>query len=93
METSFNCSTAIFQLGKRILYQVRMDLFICNFIALLKIFSKRSFKEGKNILQNFSRLLLPHFGLSEDETKILSGFPMNKINILQSLEKEGERTL
>ena len=34
------------------------------------------------------RLLLPHFGLAEDEIKILNGFPIQKINIHHSLEKE-----
>jgi hypothetical protein len=38
------------------------------------------------------RLSLPHFALADDEMKILSGFPMNKINNLHSLEKEGEIT-
>lgn len=33
--------------------------------------------------------MLSHFGLSDDETKILTGFPMHKINNVDTMEKKG----
>ncbi|CAB3982482.1 tRNA (adenine(58)-N(1))-methyltransferase non-catalytic subunit TRM6 [Paramuricea clavata] len=97
-----SCPSKIMELRTDTVSQILTMANIHSNINVLLLENTQSFLAGAilhrmaghgNVVQLYNgdfpiRLSLPHFALAEDEMKILSGFPMNKINILHSLEKE-----